>query len=221
MKKILILTCTIIICHSVFSQAILEGYYLNPLGDDGIPFKWIRFGNPDNYWAGFMWNNTSNSYGNGNDFTIFSYENRDIVLAPFDGNVILNPRNNNGKIGVGISDPGYKLDVNGTVHAKEVKVDMDGWPDFVFEENHQLPSLKEVQKYIKEHGHLENIPPESDVNENGILLGQMNAKLLQKIEELTLYIIQENQSRKEQQKLIQKQAELIEKLQERVELLEN
>ena len=192
MKKILILTCTMIICHSVFSQAILEGYYLNPLGDDGIPFKWIRFGNPDNYWAGFMWNNTSNSYGNGNDFTIFSYENRDIVLAPFDGNVILNPRNNNGKIGVGISDPGYKLDVNGTVHAKEVKIDMDGWPDFVFEENHQLPSLKEVQKYIKEHGHLENIPNEKEVVENGVKLGEMDRLLLRKIEELMLYSIDQN-----------------------------
>ena len=193
MKKILIVIYTILICHSVFSQATLEGYYLNPLGDDGIPFKWIRFGNSDNYWAGFMWNNTSASYGNGNDFTIFTYENRDIVLAPANGNIILNPRNTNGNIGVGISDPSYKLDVNGTIHAKEVRVDLNSWPDYVFEEDYKLPTIKEVKQFIKQKGHLQGVPSAKEVKKEGMMLGGMDAKLLQKIEELTLYLIKQNE----------------------------
>ena len=100
--------------------------------------------------------------------------------------------NEYGNIGIGISNPQNKLDVNGTIHSKEVKVDMDGWswPDFVFKKEYSLPTLEEVEKHIVEKGHLENIPSEEEVLKNGINLGEMNAKLLQKIEELTLYMIE-------------------------------
>ncbi|MCM0666899.1 tail fiber protein [Flavobacterium tyrosinilyticum] len=99
---------------------------------------------------------------------------------------------NTGNIGIGISNPTNKLDVNGTIHSKEVKVDMTGWtwPDFVFKKEYNLPTLEEVEKHIAEKGHLENIPSEEEVLKNGINLGEMNAKLLQKIEELTLYMIE-------------------------------
>ena len=97
---------------------------------------------------------------------------------------------NNGNIGIGKTNPQNKLDVNGTVHSKEVKVDMTGWSDFVFKKEYKLPTLAEVEKHINENGHLENIPSEAEVLKNGISLGEMNAKLLQKIEELTLYIIE-------------------------------
>ncbi|WP_347053606.1 hypothetical protein [Flavobacterium olei] len=97
---------------------------------------------------------------------------------------------NKGNIGIGTINPKNKLDVNGTIHSKEVKVDMDwSWPDFVFKKEYKLPTLQEVEKHIKEKGHLENIPSEKEVLENGINLGEINAKLLQKIEELTLYLI--------------------------------
>jgi hypothetical protein len=96
---------------------------------------------------------------------------------------------NNGNIGIGIINPANKLDVNGTIHSKEVKVDMIGWSDFVFKKEYNLPTLAEVEKHINEKGHLENIPSEEEVLKNGINLGEMNAKLLQKIEELTLYMI--------------------------------
>ncbi|SEO96928.1 hypothetical protein SAMN05444671_3850 [Flavobacterium sp. CF108] len=99
---------------------------------------------------------------------------------------------NLGNVGIGINSPQNKLDVNGTIHAKEVKVDVTGWPDYVFKNNYNLPTLEEVEKHIKEKGHLENIPNEEEALENGISLGEMNAKLLQKIEELTLYIIKQN-----------------------------
>ncbi|KRD05428.1 hypothetical protein ASE21_20950 [Flavobacterium sp. Root901] len=97
-----------------------------------------------------------------------------------------------GNVGIGITNPTNKLDVNGTIHSKEVKVDMVGWSDFVFKKEYNLPTLEEVQKHIAESGHLENIPSEEEVLKNGIKLGEMNAKLLQKIEELTLYLIEQN-----------------------------
>jgi hypothetical protein len=102
---------------------------------------------------------------------------------------------NNGKVGIGTGTPDAELAVNGTVHARKVLVDLVGWPDFVFETGYNLPSLKEVEKHIQEKGHLQNIPSAKQVEDNGVELGEMSSKLLQKIEELTLYTIQ-------QQKLI-------------------
>ncbi|MHC0446359.1 hypothetical protein ACWA1F_13195 [Flavobacterium sp. 3-218] len=99
---------------------------------------------------------------------------------------------NLGNVGIGVSSPQNKLDVKGTVHAQEVKVDMQNWSDFVFEKDYDLPTLNEVEKHIKEKGHLVNIPSEEEVLKNGINLGEMNSKLLQKIEELTLYVIKQN-----------------------------
>jgi hypothetical protein len=95
-----------------------------------------------------------------------------------------------GKVGIGKLNPSNELDVNGTIHSKEVKVDMIGWSDFVFKKEYKLPALEEVEKHIAEKGHLENIPSEKEVLKNGINLGEMNSKLLQKIEELTLYMIE-------------------------------
>ncbi|MHC0446377.1 hypothetical protein ACWA1F_13285 [Flavobacterium sp. 3-218] len=96
----------------------------------------------------------------------------------------------NGNVGIGTASSNNKLDVNGTIHSKEVKVDMSDWSDFVFKKEYNLPTLEEVEKHITEKGYLENIPNEEEVLKNGINLGEMNAKLLQKIEELTLYIIE-------------------------------
>ncbi|WP_255462922.1 hypothetical protein [Flavobacterium sp. LPB0248] len=98
----------------------------------------------------------------------------------------------NGNVGIGMINPKNKLDVKGTIHSQEVKVDMLDWSDFVFKKGYNLPTLKEVEKHIEEKGHLENIPSEKEVIENGINLGEINAKLLQKIEELTLYVIEQN-----------------------------
>lgn len=94
-------------------------------------------------------------------------------------------------VGIGTNNPQHKLDVNGTIRAKEVKVE-SGWADFVFDDNYDLPSLNEIEAHIKKHKHLPNIPTDADVKENGVSLGEMNVKLLQKIEELTLYMIQQN-----------------------------
>ncbi|WP_422858983.1 hypothetical protein ACOKFD_16865 [Flagellimonas sp. S174] len=95
-----------------------------------------------------------------------------------------------GKVGIGTTSPDSKLTVKGNIHAEEVKVDLSvPGPDYVFKEGYDLKSLEEVQNYIKEKGHLPNIPSAKEMEENGIQLGEMNMKLLEKIEELTLYIL--------------------------------
>ncbi|OXB15781.1 hypothetical protein [Flavobacterium reichenbachii] len=98
----------------------------------------------------------------------------------------------NGNVGIGTTNPQNKLDVNGIIHSQGVKVDMSGWSDFVFKKEYNLPNLDQVEKHIINKGHLQNIPNEEEVLKNGINLGEMNAKLLQKIEELTLYMIDIN-----------------------------
>jgi hypothetical protein len=103
---------------------------------------------------------------------------------------------NSGNVGIGTGSspiaPGEKLAVNGFIHAKEVKVDLIGWPDFVFAKNYNLPTLQTVEKQIIDNGHLSNIPSAAEVEKEGLLLGDINKKLLQKVEELTLYLIQQN-----------------------------
>jgi len=125
----------------------------------------------------------------------------------------------NGKVGIVTTTPDYKLDVNGTIRSKEIKVET-GWSDFVFEENYNLKSLEELETYISQNKHLPDIPTEAQVKEKGINLGEMNAKLLQKVEELTLYIIEQNKGLKMQRKENQKQKCQIEILKEKILKLE-
>jgi hypothetical protein len=101
----------------------------------------------------------------------------------------------------------YGLEVNGVVKAKEILVSNTNWADFVFNKNYTLRSIGEVNEYIKTNNHLPDMPTEAEVKENGINVGDMQTKLLQKIEELTLYLIQ--------------QQETINKLNDRIEQLEN
>jgi len=116
-----------------------------------------------------------------------------------------------GKVGIGTTDfsGDHKLRVEGSIGAREITVEASGWSDFVFEDDYNLQTLKEVEEYINENGHLPEIPSEEEVIENGINLGEMNAKLLQKIEELTLYMIDVN---KEVKQLKSENQELKEKV---------
>jgi hypothetical protein len=100
-------------------------------------------------------------------------------------------------IGNGEPDPESVLTVNGKITAKDVEV-KPRWGDFIFDKDYKLLSLDQVEDFISIHKHLPNIPSEAEVSANGIELGKMNSLLLQKIEELTLYMIE---LKKENEKL--------------------
>lgn len=123
---------------------------------------------------------------------------------------------NNGNVGIGTLKTGnHKLAVNGSIGAREIKVEVNEWPDFVFYKDYELPTLKEVENHVIEKGHLKGVPSAKEIEKNGVFLGEINAKLLQKIEELTLYTIQQDKDIKElkQEKVKnEKQQEEIEKL---------
>ncbi|KAA1244076.1 hypothetical protein [Aquimarina sp. RZ0] len=117
-----------------------------------------------------------------------------------------------GNVGIGTTNTGsHKLAVEGSIGSRQVVVQTGNWSDFVFEKEYQLPSLAEVENHIQEHGHLSEIPSEEEVIKNGIDLGEMDAKLLQKIEELTLYTIQQEKEIRRLQS-VEKRLDDLEKL---------
>jgi hypothetical protein len=117
-------------------------------------------------------------------------------------------------VGIGTTDTkGYKLAVAGNMIAESVKVQLrSAWPDYVFANEYKLPSLKDTEKHIKENNHLPGIPSAAEVKTNGIDVGEMNAKLLKKIEELTLYVIDLNKKSNSQEIMVKKLQNEVKKL---------
>ena len=99
----------------------------------------------------------------------------------------------NGEVAIGTNSvpSGYKLAVDGNIRTREIRLDQDTWPDYVFEEGYDLPSLEEIQDFINKHGHLPNIPSAKEVESNGMAVGEMNKLLLEKIEQLMLFTIEQ------------------------------
>lgn len=129
-----------------------------------------------------------------------------------------------GYVGIGTTDPKARLAVNGDIYAKKVRVTPDDWPDFVFESTYELPSLRELELFIAEHKHLPGIPSAKEVGEQGLDLGQNQAKLLQKIEEMTLYLIEQNkrfavqeEAMKAQDKMFSEQEDRLKELEKRID----
>ncbi len=151
-------------------------------------------------------NTDSNFIGNGSEII---FRRGTTFLTP---NATDNGWNNNlflqdGNVGIATTDTkGYKFAVNGSVIATKMVVKLNAnWADFVFKPDYDLPKLETVAKFINKNGHLPNIPTEQEVEKDGIDLGSMNTKLLQKVEELTLYLIE---MKKEVDKLKKEVAEL-------------
>lgn len=123
------------------------------------------------------------------------------------------------KIGEAPTPTGYRLSVDGKAIMEEVNVKLAGnWPDYVFDEDYDLKPLTEVENHIKSHRHLPGVPSSKEIEESGIDLGAMNTLLLEKVEELTLYLIDEANHRKAQKALNQ---QLLQRIQELETQLEN
>lgn len=134
------------------------------------------------------------------------------------GGAILTLRGTNldgGSVLVGTNSipTGYKMAIGGKIIAEEVKVAMQSsWPDFVFYPEYALNSLYEVESFIKANGHLMHMPSATEVEADGFMLAEMDAKLLQQIEELTLHTIQQQKILDEQKNQIAKQQQEIDDL---------
>src|ERR1700744_4889483 len=112
-----------------------------------------------------------------------------------------------GNVGIGSTNPDQKLTVKGTIHSQEVIVDMNVLPDYVFKPAYHLPTLNEVKTYIDKNHHLPEMPSAEQVAKDGLSLGEMNAKLLKKVEELTLYLIEKDKELNNQQAINQAQTD--------------
>ncbi|WP_062057750.1 tail fiber protein [Sediminicola sp. YIK13] len=171
-----------------------------------------NWGGSSNKWAGYIGFNASRNsddakdyYSGSNRYTSkgvlegsnygFRWLYRNHEGYDSDGQHVLSEfmrLTNNGDLGIGTASPDSRLTVKGIIHAEEVKVDLSvPVPDYVFKEGYDLMSLEEIQKFIHQYGHLPKIPSAKEMEGNGVELGVMNMRLLEKIEELTLHIIEQ------------------------------
>ncbi len=137
------------------------------------------------------------------------------VAPPSDGMIV------QGNVGIGTTNPGtYKLAVEGKIGARSVKVTTASWADYVFAPTYHLMSLPETEAYIQENQHLPNIPSAAEVKQNGFHLEEMDAKLLAKIEELTLYAIAQEKEIKTLKEEKERSRILLESMEARLQRIE-
>ncbi len=111
-----------------------------------------------------------------------------LTSAGYQPALMVNGTNN--FIGIGTNNPSQRLSVNGSIRSKEIIVEASPWADYVFEEKYELPSLDSIAQYIKQYKHLPGIPAASEIETVGLKVGEMQTKMMEKIEELTLYVIE-------------------------------
>jgi hypothetical protein len=125
----------------------------------------------------------------------------------------------NGSVGIGTTNPVHQLQVAGTIGAEEILVTSTG-ADYVFEPGYRLRPLSEVAGYIQANHHLPDIPSADEVKQKGMGLGEMQAKLLAKVEELTLHMIQQDKENRELRDQMNQQTKENQELRERLSRLE-
>ena len=156
--------------------------------------------------AFFGLKNRNGSGGGGNDYNTVIYfgddTSDDLEFFTQDNGEVMR-LTGDGKLGIGTNNPGsYKLAVEGKIGARGVDVKVGSWADFVFEEDYTLKPLTEVAAFIEKNKHLPDVPSEAEVLETGIDIAKMDALLLQKIEELTLYVIELEKKNKALEKVV-------------------
>ncbi|GAB1856643.1 hypothetical protein MHTCC0001_14780 [Flavobacteriaceae bacterium MHTCC 0001] len=194
---------------------------LNMQGDGGVYGYGINV-NTSGGWArnySFSSNGTARAHigaqGSNNSLTHLYFDTNATDAVGYDDPEMV--IKSNGYVGIGTRNPDSKLTVAGKIHAREVKVAVDAGADFVFENEYKLPSLKSLEKFITKNKHLPEIASEKEMQENGIQLAEMNIKLLQKIEELTLYTIDQEKRIESLEQKNKKLVLLVKKLLDNIE----
>jgi hypothetical protein len=187
------------------SEVLITRFSTSVANLQSLDLKLRKYSTTDNYWWGNslrLQRNIDNAVnscyidfgasetnvGSGSHELGFGVDNSEYMRISYGGNV-----------GIGTTAPDAKLAVKGTIHANEVKVDLNGAvaPDYVFNSDYNLLSLEEIKTYIDKNKHLPEVPSAKEMEVNGVQLGEMNMLLLKKIEELTLYTIDMNKKLQE------------------------
>ncbi|MBU4485979.1 MAG: hypothetical protein KKD38_03550 [Candidatus Delongbacteria bacterium] len=181
------------------------------LNTNSVNSKFLRFGNIDTtngyeylkmtnlageLVGGFMYNENNLSFqggSTGKDFVVYAYNDRDLVLK---SNKI------GGDVYIGAKSCANNLRVTGKIFATEIEVKLDVFPDYVFKKDYNLLSLSEVENHINSYGTLPGMPTEKEIVENGLNINQMQLKLVEKIEELTLHMIRLEKENNELKEMI-------------------
>ncbi|MBW0177576.1 hypothetical protein [Sediminibacterium sp.] len=171
----------------------------------GIHFGYKENGNDNYKQAGLVFERTSyNAHAPGKIHLLNTTSYQSATLA--DAKVTIDET---GNMGIGTVSPTEKLAVNGNVRAKKIIVSQSNWPDYVFDSSYLLKPLRELESFINKNKHLPDMPSAKEVEKKGISLGDNQALLLKKIEELTLHLIR-------QEKLLEKQSKQISELQKKL-----
>ncbi|MEO9803465.1 MAG: hypothetical protein ABJF04_09475 [Reichenbachiella sp.] len=201
--------------NSLQSVAIFSHYNLSSNNDSGIALEFGRNENGNGHQAmakiGYVQMNGGSWKG---DLVFHTRTDLSGVTEKMRINSL-------GNVGIGTASPAHKLEVNGTIRSKEIKVEASPWPDYVFAEGYELPTLEETDSYIKENQHLPEMPSAKEIEVNGVNLGEMNMLLLKKIEELTLYLIHKEKQLSKEIQLNAYQSKQLEVLTKRIDQLEN
>lgn len=124
--------------------------------------------------------------------------------------------NESGNFGIGTTNPTDMLTVAGKIGAREIKVSTNAGADFVFEPDYKLGNLTELEKFVKTNKHLPEIPTAKEMIENGVNLGELNIKLLQKVEELTLHLIEKDKQMNTLQAVVDEQTKILKEIRKKI-----
>ncbi|RDY61493.1 tail fiber protein [Flagellimonas nanhaiensis] len=174
------------------------------LGDDNGIFFRENFSSANKYNLSILLYDHSNSGASPDGLSLNAYDGISFSTGSNNRNERMRITQS-GNVGIGTTNPDMKLTVKGKIHAEEVKIDLNvPAPDYVFDNDYDLITLEQVENFIAKNNHLPEIPSAKEFEENGILQAEMDMKLLKKIEELTLYTLQQQKEIEELKTLVER-----------------